>query len=278
MNKILLLATFVGICSSGLAQTDFVKQLKEIGSGNKMTKEFAVEYFGASAEHYDTYYCYKMSSILRICRDSIQLIYTSNSLVRSESFLSVFSIDGTKEHASFTIDEGGDHDGSIAVSSSTSYDFLEDQIIQITQLAEVVKDKSKIQPGTDWLIEGESFWDLETETTYEYKYLKINDCSVSPLTTKNEVNPERDFEIASKKLLTAKDFKSLTKEELRLMRNEIFAAYGYIFKSKDLSEYFRNQSWYSPEIDDVTAQLSDIEKLNAQRIIEYEKKATNKRW
>lgn len=277
MNKILLIATFVGICSSGLAQTDFVKQLKGIGSGNKIPKEFAVEYFGASVEHYDIYYSYKLNSILRICNDSIQLIYTSNSLVRSESFLSVFSIDGTKKHALFTIDEGGDHDGSIAISTSTSYDFLEDQIIEITQLAEAVKDQSKIQPGTDWLIEGESFWDLETETTYEYKYLEINDCSVNRLTTKKEVNPERDFEIASKKLLTAKDFKSLTKEELRLMRNEIFAAYGYIFKSKDLLEYFNKKSWYNPELDDVTAQLSDIEKLNAQRIFDYEKKATNRR-
>lgn len=275
MNKVFLIATLIASYSSSLAQTEFVEQLKGIGSGNKMSKEFAVEYFGASAEHYDIYYSYELKSILRICSDSIQLIYTSNSLVRSESFLSVISIDGTKEYLSFTIDEGGDHDGSIAIYTSTSYDFLDDQIVQVTQLTESVQDKSKVRAGTDWLIEGESFWDLETETTYEFEYLKVDGCSINSLSTKKKVNPDRDFPIASKKLLTNEDLKALSKEELRLMRNEIFAAYGYKFKSQDLAKHFNKKNWYNPEHDDVTSQLSDIEKLNAQRIFEYEKKATN---
>lgn len=277
MNKILLLATLIGTYSSCLAQTDFVERLKAIGPGNKMSKEFAVEYFGASTEHYDIYYSYKLNSILRICSDSIQIIYTRNGLVRSDSFLSVISIDGTKEHVVFTIDEGGDHDGSIAISTSTSYDFVDDQTIQITHLTEAVKDKSRIQAGSDLLVEGESFWDLETETTYEFEYLRIDGCSINRLSTKKEVHPDRDFPIASKKLLSNEDLKTLSKEELRLMRNEIFAAHGYKFKSQDLAEHFNKKNWYNPEHDDVTSQLSDIEKLNAQRILEFEKKATNMR-
>ncbi|WP_415225378.1 YARHG domain-containing protein [Psychromonas sp.] len=31
--------------------------------------------------------------------------------------------------------------------------------------------------------------------------------------------------------------------ELRLMRNEIFARHGFIFKSKDLKRYFSQRSW-----------------------------------
>jgi len=242
-----------------------------------MSKEFAVEYFRASEEHYDVYYSYKLNSILRICSDSIQLIYTSNSLVRSNSFLSVVSIDGTKEYLSFTIDEGGDHDGSYAVSRSTSYEILKNGVVEIIHSEESVKDKSKIEKGSERLIEPGSYWDLETEVTYKYEYLIIDNCSIKRLSTKKNIHPDRNVPIASEKLLASNDLTELSQKELRLMRNEVFAAYGYKFKSQDLSKYFGEQSWYNPEYDDVTDQLSDIEKLNVQRIIEYEKKATNSR-
>jgi len=38
----------------------------------------------------------------------------------------------------------------------------------------------------------------------------------------------------------------LSSEDLRIYRNLIFAKYGYVFKSIDLSEYFNNTSWYKP--------------------------------
>lgn len=50
--------------------------------------------------------------------------------------------------------------------------------------------------------------------------------------------------------------KSLTKEELRLLRNHLFAIYGYVFKSEDLARYFDNQVWYLP---DTGATMESIE-------------------
>ena len=40
---------------------------------------------------------------------------------------------------------------------------------------------------------------------------------------------------------------SLSKSELRLLRNTIFALYGVHFKSADLSDYFDKQVWYIDE-------------------------------
>ena len=40
-----------------------------------------------------------------------------------------------------------------------------------------------------------------------------------------------------------------TKEELRLMRNTIYAQYGYDFNSPDLKEYFGQFEWYIPDPD-----------------------------
>jgi hypothetical protein len=48
--------------------------------------------------------------------------------------------------------------------------------------------------------------------------------------------------------------------ELKVMRNEIYARYGYKFKSKDMREYFLRQDWYTPLYDDVSGRLSDWER------------------
>ncbi|MFL0075572.1 YARHG domain-containing protein [Tenacibaculum maritimum] len=50
------------------------------------------------------------------------------------------------------------------------------------------------------------------------------------------------FEYLSEEVLKVK-----TKEELRLIRNEIFARKGYVFKSEDLNTYYKTKSWYKPD-------------------------------
>jgi len=58
--------------------------------------------------------------------------------------------------------------------------------------------------------------------------------------------------------------------ELRIMRNEIFARHGYIFKLPELRDYFMRQSWYVPRSEDVTNSLSPVEKENIELIKRYE--------
>ena len=57
-----------------------------------------------------------------------------------------------------------------------------------------------------------------------------------------------------------------SKNELRLMRNEILARHGWNFQSKDLQDYFGRQSWYQPGTDNDAIKLSVIEQLNIQLI------------
>lgn len=64
-----------------------------------------------------------------------------------------------------------------------------------------------------------------------------------------------------------------TKEDLRLIRNAVFAEYGYAFKSKDLKTYFSKYGWYIP---DPNLKLEDIElkeedKVFIKEIMEIEK-------
>ena len=64
--------------------------------------------------------------------------------------------------------------------------------------------------------------------------------------------------------------------QLRLIRNEIFALHGRIFRSQDLRDYFSQKSWYVPtyDPDDFDANmfdyLNDCEAANLKVILNYE--------
>ena len=66
------------------------------------------------------------------------------------------------------------------------------------------------------------------------------------------------------------DFTNLySVNDLKLIRNSIFAAHGYVFKSEDLTNYFRKFPWYDPHnnsLDDYT----DYEKSNIKFIKKIE--------
>lgn len=81
---------------------------------------------------------------------------------------------------------------------------------------------------------------------------------------------EYKYEYLREREMTYDDVKDKSAEELRLMRNYIFARRGYIFESEDLKEYFEQFSWYVPLYYDVTPRLSDIEKYNVNFIKEWE--------
>ncbi|MCG8182709.1 YARHG domain-containing protein [Tenacibaculum piscium] len=96
--------------------------------------------------------------------------------------------------------------------------------------------------------------------------------------TNNGKQPMRKFvglyPIASERTLTHYDMKSLTKKDLKIMRNEIFARHGYIFKpAGEMDNYFRNINWYVGKNNNVDYLLTNIERKNIKFIQTYEKKS-----
>jgi hypothetical protein len=69
---------------------------------------------------------------------------------------------------------------------------------------------------------------------------------------------------------TESELRGKSKQELKLMRNEIFARHGYIFKSPELNDYFRKKPWYKPQHDDVNGLLSPEERQNVELIKKLE--------
>lgn len=75
--------------------------------------------------------------------------------------------------------------------------------------------------------------------------------------------------------LTEEDLDGLTKDELRLACNELYARHGRKFKDADYQAYFNSKSWYhgtvDPEDFDDTAVFNQYELVNRDFIIAYEK-------
>jgi hypothetical protein len=61
-------------------------------------------------------------------------------------------------------------------------------------------------------------------------------------------------------------FFMLNKNELRLLRNTIFAKYGYIFNSPDLQKHFSQCNWYNGIKTNVDAYLTEVDKENIRII------------
>jgi hypothetical protein len=63
---------------------------------------------------------------------------------------------------------------------------------------------------------------------------------------------------------------SFSKDELRLLRNMIYAKYGYKFNSNELNNYFSKFNWYQSAESNVDNALTEIDKKNIALIQEIE--------
>jgi hypothetical protein len=74
------------------------------------------------------------------------------------------------------------------------------------------------------------------------------------------------FADSDKRLLSDDDLKDLSKDELRIARNEIFARRGRFFVDARLAVYFSQFSWYHPSKVDVDIELNKTESTNVSAI------------
>lgn len=65
-------------------------------------------------------------------------------------------------------------------------------------------------------------------------------------------------------------------EDLRILRNEIFARHGRVFKDAELQKYFESQGWYKPNPEFKDDQLNETEFKNLSAIKSAEESAISK--
>jgi hypothetical protein len=77
------------------------------------------------------------------------------------------------------------------------------------------------------------------------------------------------FPQGSERLLKENDVKYLTNWGMAVMKNEIYARHGMIFKPGMLKDHFEKQTWYHPSSTNVQSRLTSVERANLNYLESY---------
>lgn len=128
------------------------------------------------------------------------------------------------------------------------------------------------------------------KTNGEFVYYEGKDGPIKGIRVYESWSSEEDFEIghkfnsiqsiysgkypqASLRLLSDDDLRDMSENELKIMRNEVFARYGYKFKTGGKMDlYFQQQDWYNKQHENVNDFLTELEKENIKLIQSIENK------
>jgi hypothetical protein len=139
---------------------------------------------------------------------------------------------------------------------------------------------------TNVKVDGNKFY--SDKTNGEFVYYDGKDGRIKGLKIYDSWSGEEGFEIghrfnsiqsfysgkfpqASYRLLSIEELRDMSINDLKIMRNEIFARYGYKFKTGGkMDSYFQQQDWYKKQHDNVNDFLTDLEKENIKLIQKVE--------
>ena len=89
------------------------------------------------------------------------------------------------------------------------------------------------------------------------------------------VSPKTGKGIIINSKIDSTEICKIASADLRLLRNEIFARHGYIFKSPELTDFFSKFEWYQPNLtsDQIDKVLTETDRYNISLIksVEQEK-------
>ena len=122
----------------------------------------------------------------------------------------------------------------------------------------------------DWYID-----DVDANKQRMITYLKedsssdIDEVSSSEDSGKSQL---RGNELSIRKL-TERDIEGLSSGELEILRNVVYARYGYLFQREDLRRFFLQYSWYQPtnkDANEIYDNFTEIERYNIEFIKKHE--------
>jgi hypothetical protein len=144
-------------------------------------------------------------------------------------------------------------------------------------LAEVEAIHGKRFADEPWLQQyfEERYWYLPNEN-YDAKKLSIIERKNVEILSGAQKRQRRvallpgDMEFFENRRITEQMLHGLSLHELRLLRNEIYARHGRMFRAEWLQQYFYVQPWYTPDENFKDESLSGNDKLNVETIVEHE--------
>lgn len=112
------------------------------------------------------------------------------------------------------------------------------------------------------------YGDLDDSSAYECYRFDGKPCDDDP-----KLDISEDINVIMNQVLNGNEeiLEQYSSNELRILRNTIYAKNGYLFKSKDLRDYFSQKSWYNGHISNESEiPLSSDEKKFIDIVKSYE--------
>ena len=159
------------------------------------------------------------------------------SIVTLSSALLVFAGCSTDNNSS-SISEP--KEPTVTVSQSVSFSFKATSSTKATTKPSTTKKTTKpyTQPTTKYVAPTTQYVAPTTQ------YVAPTTQYVAPTT--KYVAPTTKYVAPSSNRLTASEVSKMSKTEIQNKINDIYASYGYIFKTKSIQAYYESQSWYVP--------------------------------
>ena len=120
-----------------------------------------------------------------------------------------------------------------------------------------------------WYFPNEKY-DAKKLTAIERKNIEI--LSTAQKKQRNVAILPGDMQFFENKAISERMLNGLSLHELRLLRNEIYARHGRMFRAEWLQQYFYFQPWYNPDENFKDEELSGNDKANVETIVRYENK------
>ena len=145
--------------------------------------------------------------------------------------------------------------------------------------AEIEAIRGKRFDDQPWLQQyfDERYW-YSANAEYDPKKLSANErknleiLSVAQKRQRKVALLPGDMELFEKRTIPESMLHGLSLHELRLLRNEVYARHGRMFRAEWLQQYFFAQPWYAPDENFKDEELSGNDKLNVETIVRYENK------
>ncbi len=175
-------------------------------------------------------------------------------------------------------------DRSVAVSVGDMDKF---QTILLTEdlLKNLTMNDLRMMRNEFWARRGRKFVTPGFKQMFEWRdwYKPLTDQSkvkLNAIETENVKLIEREEaklrDKITTELITYEMVSGLFVEDLRVLRNEIYARHGRVFKDPNLQKYFAAQAWYQPNPDFKDENLTETESKNLAVIKEVEDNAISK--
>ena len=163
-------------------------------------------------------------------------------------------------------------DGKLFKTASSYYDGIEDDYEDLDELLLDLEDDGR------YIV-----LNLETDMGSEADFKTTVTQTTEPITSDpapaEDEQPVLDTEESEylfpsdTELLTTEYLDTLSDDQINLIRNEIYARHGYIFKKEVYKNYFESQSWYhgyDSDMDNVQKSFNEIERKNIDILVEYQ--------